>query len=455
MAFAQFLDLDRIEVLRGPQGTLYGRNAVGGAINLISKPPTNEFQASADLTAGNFGELRVAARTSGPLKRDSVMGPWSRSRAASATATSATSSIRTIRSAATMSPRHAVSCAWSSIAGPICCWSSDVDRSAWHAFDIQQGAGGKAGFHFDNPPDFHDVRASVARLNRTLHYGASARLTMALTPSTTLVSLTAFRNLDHEFLVDADVTELDLVTTHQHELQHQLSEELDDLAPVSRMTWVGGVFLFDEFDRQIFWIDQPAAGFQLALDPRVDATSRALFGQATVGLTSRLSATAGVRYTHERKDIDNAGGRYSLEPRTWRFPARCTDIPIPSRTMPWTPKFGLEMKLPTDALAYLSATRGFKSGGFNLSSTVAGRGYAPEWAWSYEGGWKGALMGGRSRFERVCLRDGLHGSAGADAHRDRGPRHPQCRSRDDSRRRSGEHVTDRARHRSRGPCDLA
>ena len=56
------------------------------------------------------------------------------------------------------------------------------------------------------------------------------------------------------------------------------------------------------------------------------------------------------------------------------------------------------MKLPNGALAYVSATRGFKSGGFNPSSTAPGRGYAPEWAWSYEGGWKGALMGGRSRF---------------------------------------------------------
>ena len=143
---------------------------------------------------------------------------------------------------------------------------------------------------------------------------------MALTPSTTLVSLTAYRSLDYEFFVDADITELDLLTTHQHERQHQLSEEITISHQQPGLTWVGGVFLFDEADHQTFWVDQPAARFQVRLDPRVDATSRAVFGQATVGLTSRLSATAGVRYTHEGKDIDNAGGRYGLD---------APDAPVP------------------------------------------------------------------------------------------------------------------------------
>ena len=62
MAFARFLDLERIEVLQGPSGTLYGRNEVGGAMNLIPRPPTNDFQASAQFTAGNLGELRADAR---------------------------------------------------------------------------------------------------------------------------------------------------------------------------------------------------------------------------------------------------------------------------------------------------------------------------------------------------------------------------------------------------------
>ena len=158
------------------------------------------------------------------------------------------------------------------------------------------------------------------------------------------------------------------------------------------------MFLFSESDHQTIWSDQPAGPFQRRLDPRVDATSRAVFGQATVGLTSRLSATAGVRYTHEGKDIDNAGGRYALEDPNLPIPGSVYGYSDSIAHSAWTPKIGLEMKLPNGALAYVSATRGFKSGGFNISSTAPGRGYAPEWAWSYEGGWKGTLMGGRSRF---------------------------------------------------------
>ena len=74
MVLADFLDVDRIEVLRGPQGTLYGRNSLGGAINLITKPPTNDFEASVRVAAGTNGTFRTEARVSGPLVRGRLMG---------------------------------------------------------------------------------------------------------------------------------------------------------------------------------------------------------------------------------------------------------------------------------------------------------------------------------------------------------------------------------------------
>ena len=397
MEFVQFLDLDRVEVLRGPQGTLYGRNAVGGALNLISRAPTNDVQASADFTAGNFHELRVNARASGPLKRDKLMGSLAFTRGVREgyvrdlehpghplggdDVTAARGQLRVVFERRTD-----------------LLLSGDVDGQDGTPLSFNKVLAAKPGFTFDNPPDLHDVRSSAFPYNRTLQSGASARLTTAFTPSTKLVSLTAYRTLNYEFFVDADMTELKLVTTHHHERQHQLSEEITIVHEQPRLTWVAGVFLFDEVDHQSFWVDQPVAGFQVRLDPHVDASSRAVFGQATVGLTSRLSVTGGVRYTHETKDIDNAGGLYVLEDPSVPIDGSLYSYSDSITHDAWTPKLGIEMKLPHDALAYVSATRGFKSGGFNPSSTAAGRGYAPEWAWSYEGGWKGTLGGGRSRF---------------------------------------------------------
>ena len=233
MAFMQLLDLDRIEVLRGPQGTLYGRNAVGGALNLVSKPPTNDFQASANVTAGNFGELRADARIGGPLKRDKVMG--------------AVAFARGVRDGYVRDLEHPdhplggddVTAGRGQLRVVFhrrtdLLLSSDVDHQGGTPLTFNKVIAAKPGFTFDNPPDLHDVRASALAWNRTLQYGASARLTMALTPSTTLVSLTAYRDLDYEFFVDADITELDLITTHQHELAASAVGGDHDLAPAAQ-----------------------------------------------------------------------------------------------------------------------------------------------------------------------------------------------------------------------------
>jgi iron complex outermembrane receptor protein len=255
----------------------------------------------------------------------------------------------------------------------------------------------KPGFVIDNPPDLREVRTSTATSNDVWQSGATARLTSALTSSTTLVSLTAFRRLDNWFLADVDVTELELAVADNRERQHQWSQELTLSHEGPRLTWVAGLFLFDEAADQRIWARQPAAGIQVLLDPRVDATSAALFGQTTVGFTPRLSITAGLRYARERKTIDNSGGLYSLEAAPDPVAGSTYGYRDSIEHAAWTPKFSLEVALPPSGIAYVSAARGFKCGGFNLSSTQPGRGFGPEWAWSYEGGVKTALRDGRAR----------------------------------------------------------
>ncbi len=396
MAFVQLLDLDRIEVMRGPQGTLYGRNAVGGAVNLVTRQPTNELQASSTLTGGNFAKRRVEARLSGPIARDRVMG------AAAFVRGLEDGYVRDLQHPDqplggddVMAARGQLRVVFDRRTSLLL--SSDADHQDARPLTFNKVLAVKPGFQLDNPPDLHDVRSSAQPSADALHYGGSARLTTTLTPSTTLTSLTAYRSLDYEFFVDADVSELDLLTTHMLERQHQLSEELTLSHQRAGLTWIVGAFFFDEHDHQSYWVDQMGPRTQVRLDPRVDASSRAVFGQTTIGVTSRVSATAGIRYTSEGKDIANAGGRYGLDAPGTAVAGSVYDYADSISHSAWTPKVGVELRLPHDSLAYVSATRGFKSGGFNPSATVPRGGYAPEWAWSYEGGLKSALRNGRSR----------------------------------------------------------
>jgi iron complex outermembrane receptor protein len=397
MAFVELLDLDRIEVLRGPQGTLFGRNAVGGAMNLISKSPTNEFDGSAGFTIGNLGARRVMARVSGPLKRDRVMGRVAVLRGV------ADGYVRDLEH-----PDHPlggddVTAARGQVRVVFdrrtnLLVSSDVNDQRGTPLTFNKVLAVKPGFHVDNPASLHEVRTSVPGSQHQRQYGATARITTALTSSTTLVSLTAFRKLHYSFSLDSDITELDVSTFDQHESQHQLSEEITVSHQQPWLTWVAGAFLFSEADDQSLLSPQRPAGLEIRLHPRVDATSRAVFGQSTIRLTSPLSATVGLRYTHERKEIDNAGGLYRLDDPVSPVTGSVYSYSDSAIHTAWTPKLGLEMKLPRGALGYVSATRGFKSGGFNFSSTAPGRGFAPEFAWSYEGGLKSTVMNGRSRF---------------------------------------------------------
>jgi iron complex outermembrane receptor protein len=404
MAFVDFLDLERIEVLRGPQGTLYGRNAVGGALNLISKVPTNDREASARFTGGTLGEIRAEGRLSGPLTRDRVMASIAFARG------TRDGYVRDLEH-----PEHRLGGDDLTAArgqlriafGPSSevLVSSDVTDQDGTPLSYNKVLQAKPGFVFDNPADFHDVRTSFRGSGRILQYGGSARLTAALTPSTTLVSLSAFRRLDNRFHLDVDMTELDLAGASMQEWQRQWSHETTIAQNRSRLNWIAGVFLFQENDDQTIWADQTQAGFQVLLDPRVDAGSAALFGQATLRLTSALSGTAGLRYTRERKDIDNAGGRYTrlVPPTEIAGSGYAYSDSILHKA--WTPKFGVEVKVPrpAGALAYVSATKGFKSGGFNISSMQPGRGFAPEWAWNYEGGFKSEIMGGRARLNLAAF----------------------------------------------------
>jgi iron complex outermembrane recepter protein len=390
-----FIDLERVEVLRGPQGTLYGHNAVGGALNLTTKLPTDDVAFSARLTLGEFETSRAEVRVSGPLIRSRIQAGASVVRASSEGYVQDLDHPNNPLGGTDVGAARAVVRVLFSDAAELRVRGDYAAGDPTPLFYAKVLAF-KPGFAADSPSDLHQVRTSEPARGDYVHKGASAQFIWRPTPATVLTSLSAVRHFDYDIRIDTDSTELDLSISNTHEIHDQLSQEFTLTGERRRIRWTGGVFAFKDVDRQPTLSELLYAGLNNTLNPRVEGRNIAAFTQANVRMSPRLGAVVGLRYSRDRKTMDNAGRTMagervlsSFQYRDWTSAAA------------WTPKFGLDYQINERTFAYLSATRGYKSGGFNVSAAEARGGFAPEWAWTYEAGIKWASLNERARLNGV------------------------------------------------------
>ena len=403
MVFGDFLDLERVEVLRGPLGTLYGRNSVGGTINLITRKPANAVEATARLTAGSYQQLRAEGAVSGPLIKNKIMGSFA--------------FIRGTREGFVRDldhPDHSLGGedTWAGrgqmrfVFGPRTELLMSGDYAGFEGIPLTYAKPlvAKPGFSFETPPSVWKVRTNHLAAGESTHGGATANLTLGINSTTTLNSLTAWRLSNHHFFIDAALTEHVLMTTDYTDRQHQLSQELTIVQRTPRLTWIGGVFLLNEHDQQPgIQLTLYAPGFQNRPFPRINARTWALFGQATYQVSNRVGLTGGLRYTDEHKNFANTGGIYRIGTSDLAVPTSFFEYTDRGAYSAWTPKAVVEVQAAPDTFVYASASRGFKSGGFNPSTPVAGRGFNPEFAWSYETGVKTTVAEGRLRLNAAAF----------------------------------------------------
>ena len=389
-----FLDVERVEILRGPQGTLYGRNADAGTINVITKDPTSEFSGIARATGGNYGLFRPEFSVSGPLVDDTVllrvsaMGAWHDGYIHDLTPglpDQWDQNHQAIRSKVLfkLQPnlRFVVNMDFTNV--------NEYMNASYVRLTPPPFPDGTS-------PSFYQTSLNHPYFVREKQGGASGTLTWDAGPIT-LTSISAYRRSYMNNGGDLDYTRNEIFwTRHFQEDQNQLSEELDLSGKFDRFKFVAGTFLYREYANSYY----NALIYDSLLETQgisVTTRSAAVFGQGTYNLTDTLALIAGLRYTHDSKDSANIFGTSVGPPPVADVSAPTSQIYAASPTYSaTTPKFGIDWSLRRDLLAYASATKGYKSGGSNLLANPAALNqtlYGPESVWAYEAGLKQTLRG--------------------------------------------------------------
>ncbi|MBU3077648.1 TonB-dependent receptor [Sphingomonas quercus] len=395
-----FFDVDRVEVLRGPQGTLYGRNATGGSINVISKAPTEALSGYANLTVGNYGRVAVESAVSGSLSDDvtarlAVMsnnrGGYGKNEYTGNDIDDANQ--RGARASVRIKPADNLTTDL----------SADFYRENDHAYgihyfgqyspDIQLRAGVLGG---TAPSKLRNLNSDFDPTNRRELYGFAGAVTWDLGP-VTLKSISAYRHSQFRDVTDIDMTELPLSQFIFAEKAHQYSQELQLSGSFGNSNWLIGGYYFDEKVVGSAQVpsnlilnggpDRYVNGFKV--EGHLGTKATAVFGQLDLALSDAFKVILGARYNHETHSITDVfqldnDRDYAPNAPLLPFPGFPRSDAVTDNVV--TPKAGLEFKLNDDALLYATVSRGFKSGGYNLGLNVPA--FKPENIWAYEAGLK-------------------------------------------------------------------
>lgn len=404
-ALLDVFDVERIEVLRGPQGTLYGKNTIGGAIKYISRGLPQETTGFASVTVGNYNQLDAKAAIGG-----SIGGPDSGLRARVAVASMNRDGFgENLYTKQEVSDKeiNAARVQLGAYAG------DDFDvQFALDWMDDQSGVRG-AKMLAPNvlapayPPldDRYDIRSAMKNINDTTMKGGSMTVNWRPNEDWAFKYVIAKRESDTETNIDFDTTPLTLVDVRAFYSDSQVSNEVQaNYDGGGRARGVIGVYAFNgDAGGQVlnhFYNPLLATGLTNPLfgDTQgvVNTKSVAVYADWTFDLTERLKLDVGARYTDEDKHAIALNRFYTgLDYTTSWGTAANFDKTVNFKNV--SPKVSLDYQITPDIMVYGLASRGFKSGGYNIRANTtavprSGEPFDDESVDSYEIGAKMGLF---------------------------------------------------------------
>ena len=383
----EFVDIDRVEVLRGPQGTLYGRNATGGAINIVTKQPGNEFAGQVNAEYTSYDGVRVSGYVLAPLVKDRL-----------GIKIAAGSSTRDGWAYNPTIGKHIYGFNNKYLAGSLRWTPTDTTDVVLSGRLGKSYADGqvKDANNRSLPIDIFPANYPGYQHNKY----AGGNLTINQDAGwATLVSITGYQWGRANNARDSDLIAENRIELNSYAKSRQFTQEVRLVSKNDGpFSWiVGGLYyhensdVFLPFKRFVNPNGNPGGTL---FNAHLEVDSYSGFVEGSYKLTDRLSVTAGARYNDEGKHWRGCVAGFALTATA--TPALCNGAATVGDRRTWhslTPRFVINYQASRDLLMYASATRGFRSGGWNFTDrTSFHSGFNPEDIWSYEGGLKSELL---------------------------------------------------------------
>ena len=385
---ADFLDVNRVEVLRGPQGTISGRNATGGAIKIVSNQPTEELTAGLNLTAGNYSKFGTEMFVSGPIATERLKGRIAFKSDHADGWLSDPGQDQDLGGEDLLHARGSLLAEITEDFSALLTVEGVRDRSLpqstvniGRADPAIPSIGEVLGVPDADVENLTILQSQRRDFEKDM-YGTSLRLTWDVLPSTTVTSTTGYLKLD---ILDAQDTDGTLASLGDFPFWRwnlwQITEELTLVSDINdRLDLIlGGLYLRESAEQPLEFVAATLgiAPGNFVVHPDQDLTSYSAYGQLRVNIVENLRASFGIRYTRDNKKYFEDGVIFA---------------PVAGGTEEsWssvTPRFALDYDVTEDLTIYANVSRGFKAGGIN-TLTLGTNVFEPETVWNYEAGIKG------------------------------------------------------------------
>jgi iron complex outermembrane recepter protein len=442
--FALF-DVERIEVLRGPQGTLFGRNTTGGAINVILKKPGKEFGGFAEAGYGRFNEVTLRGSVDIPFAEgftSKVSGYWGDD----------SGFVRNLTTGEKINDKrnYGIRGAVRALVTDTVTWDVAADFVSDDSLNLLNSKDASG-----NRVSYSNYRKGNACAPTATNEGDRALLNCGLGSKTKSTSVTSnlgiglgatnldfivgYRKTEQDFVIDffdgrpgydaINNVRLAPTTTGRFAIGNngdhkQFTAELKATGAAldDRLKYVAGLFYLKE-DNTTRLADVFGTFGRIADRTLFNTTkSSAAYLQVDYSPVEKITLTAGVRYTSDKKDLAFIDNRATCPVAATAVSDTCLTtanlqaigIPTVQKNKLWTPRFALNFKPVDDVLLFASATRGFKSGGWNARNTglqardnpatvqndrfTEIQPFGIETVWSYEAGIKSEFLDKTLRF---------------------------------------------------------